>query len=356
MVELIILDETVKIKNRSAQVTKALKELKSNFKIGLTGYAISNRCEDLWSQIDCVQEGILGSYWSFLDKYTIKKLMILRNKKEFKMIVGYKNLEDLQNRIASLYIRRLKKDVLKLPEKIYETREIILNKEETLKYSEMKEEMITSIKDLNEEEFLSKASIVLVQLLRLSQISDGFLTDPKWKEPIWFKESSKILEIDDLLDELIQEDNKCVVWSRFVPMVLKLYDRYKEKYNAVYLTGKVPMKERNIMIDKFQNDDVSKVLIGQIQTGGMGLNLQRANSEIFVDKAFLSPSSILQAEDRLHRINQKKSVVIIDLVGKGTVDEHWNRLLDRKKKLSNLIFQDEQDLKLEKRDILELLE
>lgn len=356
MFDLIILDETIKIKNKDAQVTKALKILKSKFKIGLTGYAIANRCEDLWSQIDCVQEGLLNSYWSFLDKYTTRKIITLQNKREFKMIVGYKNLTDLQNKIASLYIRRLKKDVLKLPEKIYETREIILNKEESLKYSEMKEEMITYIKDMNEEEFSSKASIVLVQLLRLSQISDSFLTDPKWKKPIWFKENSKILEIDNLLDELIQEDNKCVIWSRFVPMVLKLYDRYKEKYNAVYLTGKVSMKERNIMIERFQNDDVSKVLIGQIQTGGMGLNLQRANSEIFVDKAFLSPSSILQAEDRLHRINQKKTVVIIDLVGKGTVDEYWNRLLDRKKKLSNLIFQDERDLRLDKNEVLELLE
>jgi len=187
------------------------------------------------------------------------------------------------------------------------------------------------------------AKTILVQFLRLSQLTGGFVTDSQLKKPVWMKQPSKLSALDELLEEIIASGGKVVVWSRFVPVVKRLYERYKDKYTdlsrcyecpeklkcmtsdkkcagAVYLTGSVPMAERQVMIDKFQTDPNCKVFIGQMQSGGMGITLTAASSEIFYDKAFISPSTVVQAEDRLHRISQEKPVVIITLVAEGTVD------------------------------------
>ena len=350
---MLILDEVVRIKNSKAGITKRIKKIPCKYKIGLSGYPVANTVIDIWSQVDWIRPGYLGSRWGFEDRYMIKQTMVLKDSREFKQIMGYKNLKELQKKLYPLYIRRLKSEVLDLPPKIYETREIELNKEQKAAYAKMKEEMRVWIEDMDEVEVQAKARTILVQLLRLSQITDGFLTDVTWDKPIWFKESAKIKELDGLIEEVIQSGNKCVIWSRFVPMVLKLHERYK-KYNAVHITGSVKIDDRTKNIDKFQNDPRCLIMIGQIQSGGMGITLTAANTEIFMDKAFISPSNIVQAIDRLHRIGQKKSVVIISLVAKYTVDTHWEKLLERKKKMAETLLGDKIS-RLNKKNITEML-
>jgi len=184
------------------------------------------------------------------------------------------------------------------------------------------------------------AKTILVQFLRLSQLTGGFVTDSQLKKPVWMKQPSKLSALDELLEEIIANGGKVVVWSRFVPVVKRLYELYKDKHGACYLTGSVPMAERQVMIDKFQTDPSCKAFIGQVQSGGMGITLTAASSEIFYDKAFISPSTVVQAEDRLHRISQEKPVVIITLVAEGTVDQHWERLIKRKKKVAQQLLGD----------------
>jgi len=320
---------------------------------------------DIWSQVDWIRPGYLGDKWTFLDQYTTQEIIKLKPQydangdllkaKEFKQQTGYKNLNELYEKLKPLYIRRLKKDVLDLPPKIYETREVKLKPQQQKLYDRMKEDMKIMIEGMDARELQFKAPTLLVQLLRLSQIADGFITDPLVDGVTWLSENAKLSCIDELVDELTLEDNKCVIWSRFVPMVKKLYERYKEKYNAVYITGSVKMDDRADMIDKFQNDPTSKVFIGQIQSGGIGITLTAANYEIFVDKAFLSPSYILQAEDRCHRISQTKTVVIISIVAKNTVDEKWESLIKEKRKVAEHLLGDIDPTKLAKKDFLELL-
>lgn len=350
----IICDESVRLKSPKAQQTKAIKRIPAKFKNALSGYPIANKIEDIHSQIDWIRPGYLGNRWHFEDRYMIKQTMIIKDH-QFKQVLGYKNLKELQTRLIPLYIRRLKSEVLDLPDKIYEKREVELTTEQMGNYVRMKEEMRVVITNMNEEEYQAKARTMLVQLLRLSQITDGFMTDVTWDKPVWFKNSAKIKELDDLIEEVVESGNKVVVWSRFVLMVNALHERYK-KYNAVYLTGSVPIPERTEMIKQFQTNPKVKVFIGQVQSGGMGITLHAANTEIFMDKAFISPSNIIQATDRLHRLGQKKSVVIISLIAKNTIDTHWELLLERKRQLAGQIFRDGDLMNLTKGKVLEMLE
>jgi SNF2 family DNA or RNA helicase len=353
--DMVIIDESVRIKNPKAATTKAVKKIGAQYKVGLSGYPIANKIEDIWSQIDWVRPGYLGSRWQFEDRYMIKQPMVFKER-EFKQVVGYRNLMELHEKLTPLYIRRLKADVLKdLPPKVYQSREIELSREQMEQYVRMKTEMRVMIKDLNDEEVHAKARTILVQLLRLSQITGGFITDVGLEEAHWFKRSSKIDALDELLEEIVESGGKCVIWSRFVPMVHKLYGKYKDKYKAVYLTGSVKIKDRDLMIEQFQNDEETKVFVGQVQSGGMGITLHSANSEVFVDKAFISPSNILQAEDRLHRMGQKKSVNVISLIAKNTVDMHWEALLEKKKRLANQLIGDSPGWDWKKDDFMDIL-
>ena len=353
--DMVICDESVRIKNPKAQITKRVKKMPAIYKVGLSGYPVANRVEDIWSQIDWVKPGYLGSRWQFEDKYMIKQTIVLKDSREFKQVMGYQNLKELQAKLTPLYIRRLKSQVLDLPEKVRQVREVELTKEQMDAYVRMKEEMRVMLTDMDEREVHAKARTILVQLLRLSQITGGFITDVSWEKPVWLKTSAKLTELDTLVDEVIASGNKVVLWSRFVPMVLALHERYK-KYNAVYLTGSVKVEDRTKMIEQFQTDKDVGVFVGQVQSGGMGITLHAANTEIFVDKAFISPSSVLQAEDRLHRIGQKKTVVIITLVAKNTVDAHWERLIARKIKLAEQLLGDAPGWDLKKSDLMDMVE
>ncbi|HUS89841.1 MAG TPA: DEAD/DEAH box helicase [Desulfosporosinus sp.] len=360
--DMIIIDESVRIKNPKALQTKAVKKIKSKYRVGLSGYPVANKIEDIWSQIDWIRPGYLGNRWQFEDRYMLKQAVVLRPKagetkpREFRQVVGYRNLKELHEKLTPLYIRRLKTDVLKdLPPKIHQVREVELHGEQMEMYARMKTEMRVMVEDLDETEVQAKARTILVQLLRLSQITGGFITDVGLKVPYWMKQNAKLNELDEVLEEIIESGHKCVLWSRFVPMVHKLYERYNSKYKAVYLTGSVPVKDRDQMIQDFQDNPDIKIFVGQIQSGGMGITLHSASYEVFVDKAFISPSNILQAEDRLHRLGQKNSVNIITLIAKNTVDMHWEALLEKKKHLAQQLIGDSPGWDWKKQDMLDIL-
>lgn len=344
MFDLICCDETVRLKNFKAQQTKAVKQLPAKYRIALSGYPIANRIIDIWSQVDWVNPGYLGTYWNFQDNYTVKD--------SFQSIISYKNIDELKNKLDPLYIRRLKKDVLDLPEKIYQTRYIELSPKEWKAYKDMKDDMYIQIKNMKEEEIIAKAPTILIQLLRLSQLTNGFMTDKNLGGiPHWFG-SSKLEVLDDIVDETLANGNKIVLWSRWVPCVKALHERYK-KYNSVYLSGSVKSEDRITAINDFQEGN-AKIFCGQMQSGGMGITLHAANIEVFLDKAFVSPSTIFQATERLYRIGQKKKVVVISLLAKNTVDEKWDVLIKEKQSMAEEVLRDN-EIKMNKEHILEIL-
>lgn len=368
---LIIIDESVRIKNPRSQITEAVKEFSPAYKIALSGWPLANRVEDIWSQVDWINPGCFGSYWSFedtymqtlkipVDRYSKDKADPSKPQKYFKEIIGYKNLDKLKEKLAPLYIRRLKENVLDLPPKIYSDREVELVSEQKKAYKSMKEEMLLFVRTMKEQDVLVKAQSILIQMLRLSQITSGFITDVSMENPTWFENSAKLKIIQEIVEETIASGDKIVLWSRWVPMVKHLIKTYSvSPYNAVCISGFVKDQERKEAVYSFQNDPTCRVFVGQVQSGGMGIDLYAGNVQIFIDKAFLSPSTVLQAEDRQFRIGQTKTVVIINLFAKDTIDVYWEKLLKKKKKIANTIF-DEKDMsappKTTKEDILELLQ
>jgi len=397
-----IADESVYIKNKDAKRTKVIRSLKFKYRIAITGYPAANTILDLHSQFDFVRPGFLGSFWSYCDKYINAKEFKLgeersaqRKKKKclncgrwskesnyseaytckcaepkweeqfFKKVIGYKNLDELKKKIEPFYIRRLKRDFLNLPEKILEEREVSLSGKLLDAYDEMREKMRVTIIDMNEEEIEAKANTILTQMLRLSQLTCGFITDKNLKNPVFFKENPKTDSLDDIVDEVLSSDNKIVIWTRFRPFTFYLLKHYIEgfkidkefrQYKCCHLYGGINAKQKDDEISKFQNDPEYKIMISTVQTGGTSIDLFAANTEVFTDLSLLSPYTVSQATDRLHRMGQKKTVVIINQIARRTVDERWIKLLEKKGETSNFIFENDLPKNLTKNELLELLE
>lgn len=342
----IVIDESVKIKNPLAQQTKAVKRFShKKYKYILSGYPIANNAIDIWSQIDFLRPGYLGSYWSFEDNYV--------DRGYFKEIVGYRNLDILKKKLEPLYIRFLKKDVLDLPDKIYTTRESIIEGDQLKAYEQMRDEMRVSIEKMGEEEVIAKTREILTMLIRLSQITSGFITDKCLENPYAFEKNSKLDILTDIVEEVINNNKPIVIWCRFLPTVELLNNTFKDKYSVSVLTGDTHTRDRQKIIDDFQNGKTN-IFIGQILAGGMGINLFKADTEVFFEKSFLSPSSIIQAEDRLHRIGQKNNVTVISLVSKNTIDEKWEKLLEKKRDVAEQILGDKV-MRINKQMVLDLI-
>jgi len=402
---LIISDESIYIKNRTAQRTKAVKKIKSKYKIAISGYPIANRIIDIHSQYDWLIPGLLGSFYNFQDHYidemSIKKHHTEETKRtgktckckhcgkwspeqkyapiytchcsvpewaepEFKKFLGYKNLDELKFKLEPYYIRRLKKDVLKdLPDKIYEQREVCLSGTLLKAYNDMKEEMRILIRNMSNEEVVAKAQGIMVQMLRLSQLTCGFISDKNLDQPVFYKENPKLDLLDDIVDEVLSNDDKIVIWTRFRPFMAHVFKHYSEgykhdgeikKHKCAFLWGGMTPKAKAEQQQMFQNDPDCKIFVGTVQTGGIAIDLYAASTEVFTDLSFLSPSTIEQATDRLHRKGQKKSVVVIDAIAKKTVDEHWIKILGNKQQVSGMIFEDDGIIRINNKEtLLELL-
>ncbi len=344
--EMLILDEVQKIKNIKAQITKIVAKTHVAYTIGLTGTPVYNRIEDIFAPVDIVKPGLLGSsFWRFSDHFL---RMGGYGKHE---VVGYQHLKELREKVESVSLRRTTDQVLVLPPKHYEDREVELKDTEHKRaYEEMRDELFTWIKDMDDKEVKVQASQILSRNIRLSQITNGFISSHNLDKPKWFDKSPKIAEIDEILRDYA--DDGVVIFTRWIPMVHKLYELYKEKYNAVYLAGETSDKMRVKNIDAFQ-DGTSKVFICQIQAGSLGISLNRAKIVIFTDKSFLSLGILSQAEARVYRQGLDHSCTIVSLIAKDTIDETWQKLIEKKGKLAREVIVDRP--RLDKGDWLDLV-
>lgn len=328
-IQMMILDEVQKIKNPQAQITKAVRNSSFRYCIILTGTPIFNKVQDIYSPISIVSPGLLGSnYWKFCDRYLVK------GSYQGKEILGAKNLPELKSRIETVSIRRLKEEVIKLPEKVYETRLLSLtDPAQKTAYQEMREQLFTWIQNMDGEEVRIKAGQLMTRNIRLSQITDGFIMSEELSKPRWF-DSSKIKEIDEIINDY--GDSGIVIFCRWIPLVDFLFKRYKEAYNAVCLKGATSSQERIEAIDRFQARK-AKVFVLQIQSGSLGIDLSSAKIGLFPDKVFLSPGILRQSEDRVHREGLRESCEMISLIVENSIDERWDQLVREKQALADQI-------------------
>ena len=335
---LFAVDESTTIKNPKASRTKAITKLAKNTKYRriLTGSPITQSPLDLYSQTEVLETNLLGytSYYSFQNHYgeVVNRYFGGRTVRQ---VVGYRNLDELSQKLDSFSYRVLKSDCLDLPEKLYIRRDVTLTAEQKKLYAELKELAIT---ELANQETVSVTN-VLTQLLRLHQIVCGHIkSDDGTETPI------NNNRIDELIEVIAEMQGKIIIWANYRQNILEIVETLQGLFGADAVAsyfGDTTPDERERVIKKFQDPNSSlRFFVGNTQTGGYGITLTEAQNVIYYSNNF-DLEKRLQSEDRAHRIGQKNNVTYVDLVAKDTVDEKIVTALRNKLDLAQEVLGDD---------------
>lgn len=314
---LIAIDESTTIKNHKAKRTKALMKIASKFAYRrlLTGSPVTKSPMDIYSQSEFLRPGLLGfdSYYAFQGRYAVVQRKTM-GAHAFQQIVGYKNLEDLTDKIDRFSFRVLKKDCLDLPEKIYTVRYVGMTKEQVDMYNQIRQTAMVML----ESGEMSTAPAVITQMLRLQQILSGHLkTDDD--EMVYFP-SKRMEALEEILEE---HDGKAIIWSRFRYDIQQITEMLNQKFgegSAAAYYGDTSDDERNRIVTEFQQGSKLKFFVGNPATAGYGLTLTEADLVVYYANSY-SLEHRVQSEDRVHRVGQKNNVTYVDLITENTVDE-----------------------------------
>ena len=321
---ILICDEAHKLKNPNSQQSEVIRKLNPKYSILLTGTPVSNRPEDIWSMTDFVSPSLLGkSIEDFYERFAD------RGGYNGKAISGYHDLDEIKYRIERISMRRLRKDVV-FDKVMRQSRLGTMGKKQSEAYEKMRDELWAELTNEDLEWTSVTARNKLVQIMRLQQITSGFLSSVAG-DAVWFDDNDnwKFKELDDFIDEYLDDiGGKLVIWSRFVAPIIRLTERY-EKYGATCIYGAVSTDERFERMHRFQTDTDTQIMVAQIQSAGLGLGFQPATFEIFIDK-WWSPAANKQAEDRIVGIQNPVPVTVISLVTEDTIDERLEAILEQK--------------------------
>ena len=352
--DVIILDEAQRIKDPKAKTTQAIFELRTTRKLAASGTPVVNRPSDLamvmfWLKSDFIgvryYKNLTHMYNSFMREFAefetikLKEMIdvempdgtIEQHNKVIRKVCGYRNLDVLREKYQSLAIRRLKKDVLKqLPDKVYQNHSIPLYKQQVLKYNEAIKEAELII---SQQQF--DVSNALCELTRCKQIAGGlevFDEDPC---------SAKADYLIELLDDLNVEENKVLIFTSYSRVIDKILYPRLIKYNPLVITGNGDHKVGNArtradIVDEFQQNDKRRIFIGTTGACKVGITLTAASTVIMYDLPW-TPSDYDQVVDRAHRIGQKRSVLVLNLIAEDTVEEEIYKMIVEKRKLAEYL-------------------
>ncbi len=329
----IILDESQNIKNHESQTAQATKQLVAHHRLALSGTPIENRLSEVWSVFDFLMPGFLLD----LDEFRYRYVNPIEEK-------GNRDAERrLKKQLAPFILRRLKRDVAKdLPDKI-----------ENVMYCEMlpeQQELYMEVLEKTREEVFAKfnekgnavsQASMLSALLRLRQVCNH----PKLLKEFMAHDgigSGKFEALQEMLEEIISEGHRILLFSQFVEM-LDIIRKWLEVKGIKheYLTGST--KDRQERVDRFNRDPSIPLFLISLKAGGTGLNLTGADYVIHYDP-WWNPAAEEQATDRAHRIGQTKKVIVYRFITRGSVEEKIMKLKDRKRDLVDSIISVDRDL------------
>lgn len=341
----IILDESQSIKNAGSQSSKAVRLLRSNYKLVLTGTPIENGVQELWSQLSFVNPGLLGNLNSFNERFVTP---IEKGKDEFKM-------QQLKAIIKPFVLRRTKDQVAKdLPEKTEQIIYCQMTDEQSEAYETTKSyyrnEILKSVSEIG----VSRSHFTLLKgLTRLRQIANH----PVLANKDYEFGSGKFDEVIARANTAKAEGHKVLMFSQFV----KQLDIYRNNFDInkhpySYLDGSMTNLERQNAVTNFQTKKDLPFFLISLKAGGLGLNLTNADYVFLIDP-WWNPAIERQAVDRTHRIGQTKSVFIYKFITKDTVEEKIIALQNKKKLLAdNIITTEESFIKtIDMNEIIDLL-
>lgn len=315
VINMIALDEGHKCKDPTSIQGKALLKLQAETMISMTGTPIMNNPLDAYIHLR----------WLGYEKhsfYPFKQHYCVFGGFGGYQIVAYRNLDQLKEQFDDIMLRRLKKDVLDLPDKIYIDEYVEMTPKQNKIYKEVRAEIKENI------DMVVNAINPLAEMIRLRQATDytGILSST-------IQESAKLDRLEELLDEITANNEKAIIFSNWTSVTNPVFEKLK-KYNPAIITGET--KDRVEQQDKFMNDDTCKIIIGTIGAMGTGLTLTAATNVIFLDEPW-NMAIKSQAEDRAHRIGTKSNVNIITLMCKDTIDERIHELVQKKGVLADLL-------------------
>lgn len=337
----IVLDEAQAIKNMKTKRSKAAMQLTSRFRMITTGTPVENHLDELWTLFNFLNPGLLGSFSHFKDSFAIP----IERDQDRKASGRLKKL------IRPFILRRMKTQVLKeLPEKTEITLQVEMSRDESLLYEAHRLKAIETIEKADDKPG-QKHLRILAELMKLRQLC----CNPALVIPDTDITSSKLKVFGDMVEELLENKHKALVFSQFVghlAILQKFLDAKKISYQ--YLDGSTRVKERQKRINAFQNG-VGDLFLISLKAGGFGLNLTAADYVIHMDP-WWNPAVEDQASDRAHRIGQTRPVTVYRLVVKGSIEEQILKLHKEKRDLAqSLLNGSDMAGKISAEDLLGLL-
>ena len=331
------IDESTTIKNPQAKRTRAIVELgtKSKYRRILTGSPVTKSPLDLFAQCYFLHPYLLGheSYYTFKVRYAVTKQINVSGR-TIQIVVGYRNLGELSEKLKPFSYRVLKDDCLDLPKKTYTKRIIELTDEQKRLYKTMKEKAIAFLNG----KMVSTAAVI-TQLMRLHQITCGhFKSDDGDVQDV---KSNRLNELMDVLEEV---EGKAVIWAHYRYDIQSIVETVSKKYgenSVVTYYGDTSTDDRQKAIKKIQ-DPKSPVrfIVGTPQTGGYGITLTGASTMIYYSNGY-DLEKRQQSEARIDRIGQEKPMTYIDIIAEGTVDDKIVQSLRKKVNIATEIMGEE---------------
>jgi len=322
----VVTDEAQNIKNAETSQTKAVKSIKGDYKIAMTGTPVENRLMDYWSITDFTMKNLLGSQTVFKQDFAIP----------IEKFNDQKRLEVFRKITAPFILRRMKTDkkiISDLPDKISMDQWVQLSKDQMALYQDLVDTLEHTVDDTDG---ISRKGLIFKLIIGFKQICNH--PSLYLKQNLINPElSGKSMLLLDILQKIDKRKEKVLIFTQFKEMGTLLEKMIENQFNSkpLFFHGSLGQKKRNEIIDSFQNTQEHNMLIISLKAGGTGLNLTAANNVIHYD-LWWNPAVENQATDRAFRIGQKKNVNVYRFITKGTFEERINDMINSKKELSNL--------------------
>ena len=323
---MIIVDEAQNIKNPDTAQTLAIKMLKSDIKIAMTGTPVENRLTELWSIFDFINKGYLGSLKDFQKSYAIPIERFKETSRAAKLKMS----------VSPFVLRRLKTDkhvITDLPEKMVLNEYCYLTKPQAVLYEKTLNEMMDKISGFTG---INRRGNIFKLITALKQICNHpyqFLKSGEMGKEL----SGKMEKCVSTVQTILENNEKTLIFTQYKEMGDILTKVLAQECNTepLFFHGSLTVPQREELIDKFQNDDDTKLMILSLKAGGTGLNLTSATNVIHYD-LWWNPAVEEQATDRTYRIGQDKNVLVHRMITLGTFEEKIDEMLKTKKELADL--------------------
>ena len=326
----VVLDEAQAIKNSLSQSARAVRRLNAGHRVALTGTPVENRLAELWSIMDFLNPGMLGSAEMFRSRYAIPV--------ERHGLTG--PAQRLRTVTRPYVLRRLKTDpaiISDLPEKIEIKQYCRLTAEQASLYQSVVDDMMDKIEN---SEGIKRRGNVLAAMAKLKQVCNHPALLLHDRSAVGSR-SGKVIRLEEICEEILAEGDKALCFTQFTEFAEMLLPHLSVRFGTdiAYLHGGTPKKRRDELVASFQSGDGPPLFLLSLKAGGTGLNLTAANHVIHLDR-WWNPAVENQATDRAFRIGQHRNVQVRKFICTGTLEEKIDEMIEEKKALADLVIRD----------------